>query len=213
MKLLKEKQLGNVLLCTCHPDDEAMFFNPIIQYLLSMKVKVFLLCLSTGDYDGLGHIRKVELLKSCKVLGVELISVIDNPSLKDGWTEWTRDDCVLEIQSITKKCSIETLLTFDEKGISGHPNHSSLSKAIDTLQGQFNIIFLLTRPLFPFKYLAFLAPNHPSLETIRLAPFSKNFWKGIRAMFCHSSQLVSFRYFYLIFSSYMYTNIITCFFR
>lgn len=198
----------NILLCTCHPDDEAMFFNPTIQYFLSKNIKVYILCLSTGNYDGLGKIRVKELKNSCNVLGIELISIIDSPHLQDGWKEWAISDCTREIKKVTKQYKIQALLSFDEGGISGHPNHKSLSTSVYSLREEFIIIFLFTRPLIPFKYLGLLAPNHSSLTTIRVYPWRIDFWKGIRAMLCHKSQLISFRYLYLLFSSYMYSNIL-----
>ncbi len=77
-----------------HPDDECLFFGPSIQvfyfliiyYLLFIICidllliliqhmtklgEVYLLCLSTGNYDGLGQIRKKELYDSCETLGIK----------------------------------------------------------------------------------------------------------------------------------------------
>eukprot|EP01104_Vermistella_antarctica_P013269 TRINITY_DN3994_c0_g1_i2.p1 TRINITY_DN3994_c0_g1~~TRINITY_DN3994_c0_g1_i2.p1 ORF type:complete len:207 (-),score=0.87 TRINITY_DN3994_c0_g1_i2:28-648(-) len=53
-----------VLYVTAHPDDEAMFFVPSITSMTSTDAcEVHLLCLSTGNYDGLGDIRKAELMR------------------------------------------------------------------------------------------------------------------------------------------------------
>ena len=61
----------NILLVTAHPDDEAMFFAPTI---LSLSRKpslgLFFLCLSYGNADGLGVIRKPELSNSLDILGI-----------------------------------------------------------------------------------------------------------------------------------------------
>ena len=61
----------NVLLVTAHPDDEAMFFAPTI-LSLSRKpsIDLFHLCLSSGNADGLGVIRKAELTNSLDILGI-----------------------------------------------------------------------------------------------------------------------------------------------
>ena len=61
----------NILLVTAHPDDEAMFFAPTI-LSLSRKPSLGLyhLCLSSGNADGLGVIRKTELSNSLDVLGI-----------------------------------------------------------------------------------------------------------------------------------------------
>lgn len=42
---------GRILLITAHPDDECMFFAPIVLSLgRSVRAEVFLLCLSEGMY-------------------------------------------------------------------------------------------------------------------------------------------------------------------
>jgi len=49
-----------------HPDDESMFFLPTIRFLVEEgKCEVWLLCLTTGNYDGLGSIRSNELRRCC----------------------------------------------------------------------------------------------------------------------------------------------------
>lgn len=58
-----------VLLLTAHPDDECLFFSPTI-LALHKSADVFSMCVSTGNSDGLGDIRKQELEKSLDVLGV-----------------------------------------------------------------------------------------------------------------------------------------------
>jgi N-acetylglucosaminylphosphatidylinositol deacetylase len=72
----------NILLVTAHPDDEAMFFAPTI---LSLSTKhslgMFHLCLSTGNADGLGALRKAELSNSLDVLGIhpDKRQIFDHP--------------------------------------------------------------------------------------------------------------------------------------
>ena len=59
-----------VLLLTAHPDDECMFFAPTILALQRADIEVFSLCLSTGNADGLGSVRKSELEGSLDILGI-----------------------------------------------------------------------------------------------------------------------------------------------
>ena len=74
--LLKPESDGpsNVLLLTAHPDDECMFFAPTILALqeapLRHPPKLHSLCLSVGNADGLGDIRRRELEGSLDVLGI-----------------------------------------------------------------------------------------------------------------------------------------------
>ncbi|KAI0918510.1 hypothetical protein AcV5_002486 [Taiwanofungus camphoratus] len=64
-----------LLLLTAHPDDECLFFAPTVLALLTQPLaprpEVFSLCLSAGDADGLGGIRREELERSLDVLGIE----------------------------------------------------------------------------------------------------------------------------------------------
>ena len=65
----------NVLLLTAHPDDECMFFGPAILSLRKNGNEVSVLCISSGNADGLGKIRSKELLESCSHLGIPIKQV------------------------------------------------------------------------------------------------------------------------------------------
>jgi len=73
----------NFLYVIAHPDDEAMFFVPSIMYLKKTN-NLYLLCLSNGNFDGLGKIREKELHASAKHLGFIDSYVVDHPKLQDG---------------------------------------------------------------------------------------------------------------------------------
>lgn len=71
------REIGKeVLLVTAHPDDESVFFSPIVSFLCAHKVHVSLLTLTAGDMcngvkDSVLAIQRLkELQKSCTVLGV-----------------------------------------------------------------------------------------------------------------------------------------------
>ncbi|KAL3473138.1 putative deacetylase LmbE-like domain-containing protein [Aspergillus californicus] len=142
-----------ICLLIAHPDDEAMFFAPTLLALTKPELgnHIKILCLSSGDADGLGSIRKEELTKSALRLGIRAESdvlVLDDPRFKDNiTTEWLKTDVAGLLSATfapdnntttapsTRKraskelaptASIDILLTFDPKGISNHPNHRSL---------------------------------------------------------------------------------------
>ncbi|EKX49452.1 hypothetical protein GUITHDRAFT_54525, partial [Guillardia theta CCMP2712] len=122
----------DVLLVIAHPDDEAMFFTPTILALRD-SVNVHVMSLSNGDYAGLGWVRASELVESCRLLGIpkERVSVVDDPSLQDGPTNtWSPDTISLYILPYLKKNGISTVITFDEYGVSGHPNHIAVHTAL-----------------------------------------------------------------------------------
>ena len=133
-----------ICLLIAHPDDEAMFFAPTVLSLtrpaLGNHLKI--LCLSSGNADGLGEVRRKELVKSGLMLGLrtaEDVLVLDDPRFPDSM-EKTWDSSAIttlltstfapKISSISTKAkpeaNIDILITFDRSGISSHPNHISL---------------------------------------------------------------------------------------
>ncbi|KAA8652597.1 PIG-L family deacetylase [Aspergillus tanneri] len=98
-----------------------------------------------GDADGLGHIRKKELQKSAMQLGLRNESdvfVVDDPSrFPDSMaTTWSANEIssllaaafAPEIKTTGRESktnrspTIDVILTFDQHGVSNHPNHRSL---------------------------------------------------------------------------------------
>ncbi|EED22013.1 N-acetylglucosaminyl-phosphatidylinositol deacetylase, putative [Talaromyces stipitatus ATCC 10500] len=137
-----------ICLLIAHPDDEAMFFAPTVLALTKPELgnHVKILCLSTGNADGLGEVRRKELQQSAVHLGLRDESdvfVIDDPSrFPDSMTAtWSANDISSLLASafapelasgraarndVAPKATIDVLLTFDEHGVSNHPNHRSL---------------------------------------------------------------------------------------
>lgn len=125
-----------ILLLTAHPDDECMFFSPSLTGLNNYELagtglipELFSLCLSIGDADGLGDVRRNELKKSLDVLGIHAGRrwIEDRPDLKDNFTaSWDAETIADVVRPYVLQHNITTILTFDDRGISGHPNHISL---------------------------------------------------------------------------------------
>ncbi|KAI8022379.1 N-acetylglucosaminyl-phosphatidylinositol de-N-acetylase [Camellia lanceoleosa] len=99
----------NALLVIAHPDDESMFFTPTVNYLTSRGHNLHILCISTGNADGMGNIRKEELYQASAVLKVPLqqVKILDHPDLQ--------------------------IITFDNYGVSGHCNHRDVNQGIRKL--------------------------------------------------------------------------------
>ncbi|KDQ31957.1 hypothetical protein PLEOSDRAFT_1100475 [Pleurotus ostreatus PC15] len=219
---------GGILLVTAHPDDECMFFAPTLLALLQdprHAPHVHSLCLSTGDADGLGDTRVLELERSLDVLGVVKGNrkIVNHPALRDNiTTEW--DAAVIGDfvwQYITEH-NIEAVLTFDSGGVSGHPNHKSIPQAIAALAAEMKAPFasdpsstyprvftLVSEPLFK-KYTgpldAVLAPLTRSKDPLVFTSGVKQYRQALAAMQAHESQLVWFRWLYVHFSRYMWVN-------
>jgi N-acetylglucosaminylphosphatidylinositol deacetylase len=91
-----------VLLVVAHPDDEAMFFSPLLIAAKANHWRMSILCISTGNFDGLGFIRKQEMMSSADIYDIprDEVNVIDNEQLQDGmannWPAELIRDIVLE---------------------------------------------------------------------------------------------------------------------
>jgi N-acetylglucosaminylphosphatidylinositol deacetylase len=142
------------VLVTAHPDDESLFFLPWIVHALRQRPAsvLWLLCLTTGNYDGLGDLRVQELNLAAKdVLGLHKVIVLDDPSLADHPVRrWNVTLCADRIHQALAGALREEfgapgnhgasnspplldalhLVTFDADGVSGHVNHRDTFRAV-----------------------------------------------------------------------------------
>ncbi|XP_028090254.1 N-acetylglucosaminyl-phosphatidylinositol de-N-acetylase-like [Camellia sinensis] len=128
----------NALLVIAHPDDESMFFTPTINYLTSGGHNLHIVCISTGNADGMGNIRKEELYQVSAVLKVPLqqVKILDRPDLQDGFGKvWRCDLLARIIEEEILSHAIDLIITFDNYGVSGHCNHRDVNQGIRTLLG------------------------------------------------------------------------------
>ncbi|WVF70985.1 hypothetical protein IAT40_005781 [Kwoniella sp. CBS 6097] len=166
-----ERETGNhkplqALVVTAHPDDEVMFFSPTILGLISQGWEVNGLCLSTGNSSGLGDIRTQELVASYKALGVSPgnVVMIEARELEDSMTaQWDPNLVAASIGEhgglfdYLSQYRVNLIITFDDKGITNHPNHIALSRAIPYLTNPPRVLQLrspstlpkFTGPLYP----------------------------------------------------------------
>jgi len=197
---------GNYLLVIAHPDDECLFFAPI---LLSIHSNTYILCLSNGN----NH-RSDELRRSCQQLRIKDYKIIDDQiNLKDSQTVYWSSDAILgHVKNSIRQWNISTIISFDQYGISGHRNHSAIYYALLNLSETSRIHFLSLQSLPIYrKYLTLieLIRNYFMTKSINIKTFIlpvKDSLTPHKAMFEHRSQLVWFRYLYLLFSRYIWIN-------
>ncbi|KAF2762646.1 LmbE-like protein [Pseudovirgaria hyperparasitica] len=133
-----------IVLLIAHPDDEAMFFAPTVQELTRPELgnHLKILCLSTGNADGLGETRKKELAKSGLLLGLrgaDDILCIDDPNFPDSMTTTWHPRLISNLltglfapkmasipPNKKPETTVDIIITFDKGGVSSHPNHISL---------------------------------------------------------------------------------------
>ncbi|KAI8885177.1 LmbE-like protein [Backusella circina FSU 941] len=201
-------ELGRqVLILTAHPDDECMFFGPTITSLLHSKSRLHLLCLSTGNADGLGDVRKRELRKSGQILGISHIKSMDHPDLQDGMkNQWDAKLIAEIVKDYATKHKIDTIITFDDKGVSGHANHIACYKGANQASG-IQLYRLVSIPLVR-KYIGvldLLLSMKDNTEMTFISP-PLAYLLTHKAMRQHNSQLVWFRWLYVTFSRFMFIN-------
>ena len=198
---------------------------PIFTFFVLRQVLQDFLNILLGNNDGIGWIRKRELLRSLRQFGmtnVKKISIIDDPDhLSDGFTHtWDVERAAIIIEGHVSKWNIEILLSFDDMGVSGHPNHISAFQASRLVASRRNnttaLYSLSSLTFFPLpslivlcKYCSIVCAFLCSLtvdDVILLSPYEYATIL-LPAMRCHRSQLVWFRRLYIIFSCYMFCNI------
>lgn len=107
-----------------------MFFYPYLYNARPASVSV--LCLSTGNFDGLGTTRKMEMQRSCdRIASIKTCSVLEHPELQDGMDKrWAPEVVSREVGKFVESHGIKTILTFDDYGVSFHPNHIDVSRGV-----------------------------------------------------------------------------------
>lgn len=203
---------ARILLVTAHPDDEVMFFGPLIYWVTKSKAsEIYLLCLTTG-----GNKRRKEELWDCtKILGIPEanVTIIMSTELPDDqnvqWPTEVVAECILQHVESYK---INAVVTFDKHGISRHKNHISLYFAIAALCIEKKVpsyckLYVLESVDIIRKYVQLL--------DLPISLLSASYWylvtydqrKILRnAMTAHKSQYVWFRKLYMIFSRYTFIN-------
>lgn len=203
-RLLVSNGVKRALIVIAHPDDEAMFFVPLIRRLVEMKVEVRLLCLTNGNSET----REAELAESCRVLGIGGHTV--TTFLKDGMKEaWDLESAWKRVGRLIEEANPDAVFTFDKDGVSGHINHSSTNQLIVSNRESLGnkLVFTLTTYQIWRKYVLPVHLLFLLTETVfGLSVFSFVPWLNWKAMSSHKSQYVWFRRLFVAFSSYTYHN-------
>lgn len=215
-----------LLLVTSHPDDEVMYYSPLLLALRRKQVScVHILCLSNGDFEGLGHIRANELYHACEVMQIpaDHVTVVNHPALRDGpnvhWSPVLIADIIIAHVNTLQP---DAVVTFDEHGVSGHTNHVHTHQgcllAVSQLQLERNTTsdkrskqqqvrgYVLQSPPWYRKYIGpcdLLASLWGSEQDVAV---SANLIVLYRAMTAHRSQCQWYRVLFLLFSRLSFIN-------
>lgn len=215
---LPKKSLGNkrVLFVTSHPDDECMFFGPLILTLNKhYDCQIYILCLSTGNYENIGNVRRNEFWNACQMLGIPASNIIlvnatnlpDNPNV-----EWKAEVVAAIVLNNVESLDIQAIYTFDRDGVSHHPNHCTVYYATASLC----LANLLPKncKFYTIDSVNTLRKYVSIFDLLCTCLMSTNWcilsWREAQivrdAMQKHSSQMKWFRWLYLYFSRYIFIN-------
>ena len=207
---LQDDLTGNseAVIVFAHPDDETMFFLPLISLLHRIGLKFRLLCLSTGDYDGLGKARAKELMAVSRRLRSAGCDVLHKSGLPDGPHYWESKHVTSAVEEyLLKHPKIDTIFTFDSYGVSGHPNHISVFRGVSALKTGRAVYTLdsvsIWRKYVPVvDFLVTLLNPCTSLVAVNVGdPF-----QSLSVMKLYATQNVWFRKLLSLFSKYSYIN-------
>lgn len=118
-----------------HPDDESFGLGAIISRLVGLGLTVDLVCFTCGEQSALGAgddlaaRRTEELACAARVLGIGEVALHQHPD--GGLADVDVEDLVADIVAAFDAGHVAdvALLTFDEGGITGHPDHEAATRA------------------------------------------------------------------------------------
>lgn len=208
---LRLATFDKILLVIAHPDDECLFFAPII---LASPDKIYILCLSTGNFYGVGSRRTAELYRAVEKLGVprEQVRIIDDEACEDGMeNHWPTSIVYDHVIKYLRAIQPDIVITFDEYGVSSHPNHIAVFKGVSQVADTCKIenptiTFLKLTTVHILRKFISLLDILISLLTSEHVVANADVFRVFFALLAHKSQLAWYRVLFVFFSRYSYVN-------
>ncbi|KAI5181201.1 N-acetylglucosaminylphosphatidylinositol deacetylase [Nematocida sp. AWRm80] len=195
-ELIKTKYM----LILAHTDDESMFFGPFISWLLSMQTRHTIVVCTDGSKGGNREERENEMNRIFQGSNIDIFYLHqEDGALKGSLSLYQK---ITDIYIRTRSNSI---VTFDEYGVSGHLDHIECCKIAQAVCKHNRIesylvlrsLNLFEKYIMPLRYSSDYMIDNTIVEGIQ----------NRRRMFQHTSQIIWFRYLYILFSSYMTINL------
>lgn len=124
----------SVLAVCAHPDDESFGLGAVLSTLAAHGIDTSVLCCTHGEASTLGAdgvelavVRAAELEAAAAVLGVRSLRLL---AFADGGLgDVDLDALCAHVEESARAARVDCLLTFDEGGITGHPDHEAATRA------------------------------------------------------------------------------------
>jgi LmbE family N-acetylglucosaminyl deacetylase len=146
---IKKYNISKALFLFAHPDDESFLAGITIQKLLASGVNVRVVSFTKGG-KGKNHLKNIsedlvitrekEYIEAMKTLRVTNYAIYD---FKDAELKESEMEIMIQIKKEVNDFNPNMILTFDPSGITGHPDHISLSKYINSLLSEYPNIKIL----------------------------------------------------------------------
>lgn len=178
-----------------HPDDESFGAGGTLAKYAHQDVQVVLLCVTRGEAgipgvkpEEAGNIRTRELRQAAEHLGIE-VYFLDYP---DGELALTKPETLLEmIACWIDLVQPQVILTFGPDGVSGHPDHITISNIVTQAydrcfkKGLLLYIYPSAATILGCGVSSTNTPSELPLVEIDITDYKIN---KIRAIQCHTSQ-------------------------
>lgn len=194
-----------------HPDDEA--FGPsgtILNY--ARKIPVELICVTSGDYprdEEKGRMREAELINSSQILGIKKVHFL---RFHDGELCNNNYHSISDkIKEILDEVKPDTIMTFDQNGVSGHLDHIAVSMISTYLYERLKYIKQImyfcnasgVKKLMGKKYFVYFPPGVDEESTDLVVDVSKVWKTKLNAMKAHISQVKDYTMLIALFKRYL----------
>ncbi len=133
------KQLGTILFVGAHPDDETFCCGGLLATAVRNGQRVVCVTATRGEQgvqdperwsgEHMGETREQELEAALKVLGITEHYWL---GYRDGECDKApEDDAAQAIARLIEHCKVQSILTFGPDGLTGHPDHQTMSRWTD----------------------------------------------------------------------------------
>jgi LmbE family N-acetylglucosaminyl deacetylase len=186
---------NRLLAILAHPDDESFAIGGTLSKYAHLGVQIILLSATRGETgipgispEEAGEIREGELRKAADHLGIEVYFL----GYPDGGLAQTKPEMLLEtIACWVDLVQPQVILTFGPDGVSGHPDHVTISRIVTQVYDQFYNRGMLLY-IHPSEATALgcgvtSSKTEDGLPLVNVDISDYNLDK-VRAILCHASQ-------------------------
>ncbi len=184
-----------------HPDDEAMGPAGTIAKLAKTH-EVHIICVTNGDAAGkiskeketIAEIRKAELRKSAKILGVKEIHFLEyhDGDLSNNLYHQLAEQIQKELGLVRP----EVVVTFEHRGVSGHIDHIVVSFVTTFVTCKLHFVKKIMYYCLSKKrreqitdYFIYFPKGYEESEIDEVVDISETWEQKVQAMYCHKSQM------------------------